>query len=79
MKEEIGGIRVSKKPGLAFVHDVWIGHRHKAHLFLGKVAGKIRAGSDAAEIGWFTLEEMKDMDLTNYTLKTFNKLYSKKV
>jgi len=79
MKEEVGDIKLDKKLALIFIHDVGIGHCHKCHVFLGKPAGKVRAGSDAAKIGWFTLEQMKKMNMTQYTVRIFNELYLKKV
>ncbi len=78
--EEAGNIKIiSKRPVMAFVHDVKVGQRHKAHVFCGKVNGKIRAASDAKKLGWFTLEQMKRMNLTHYTKKIINKLYSKRL
>jgi len=45
-KEEVGDVEIiTKKPVYIFVHDVELGHRHKAHIFLGKVTGKLKAGS----------------------------------
>ena len=77
-KEEAGGIEIiAKKPVYIFVHDVELGHRHKAHIFLGKVTGRTAAKSDAKKLGWFTLQQMKNMNLTHYTKKVFNKLYAK--
>lgn len=77
-REEVGGIEItSKKPVFIFVHDTKIGHRHKAHVFLGKAIGRIRAASDAKKFGWFTLERMKRMNITHYTKKIINKLYAK--
>ena len=43
VKEEAGGVEVTrKKPVLVFVHDADLGHRHRAHVFLGKATGKRR-------------------------------------
>jgi 8-oxo-dGTP diphosphatase len=79
-KEEVGEVKItSKKPVYVFVHDVDIGHRHKAHIFLGEVVGKIKAGSDAKEFSWFTIKQMRKIELTHYTKKVFNKLYSREV
>lgn len=77
-KEEVGNIEITtKKPVYVFVHDIDLGHRHKAHVFLGKVSGRLKASSDAKKLGWFTLNQMKRMNLTHYTKKIFNKLYSR--
>ncbi len=79
-KEEVGNIKIiSKKPVYIFMHDIDIGHRHKAHVFLGKVSGRLRASSDAKKLGWFTINQMKRMNLTHYTKKIFNRLYYKKL
>lgn len=79
-KEEVGNIEIiTKKPVYIFVHDVELGHRHKAHIFLGKVKGRLKAGSDAKQLGWFTIGQMKKLDLTHYTKKIFNKLYAKQL
>ena len=76
-KEEVGKINVSKKTVYIFIHDIELGHRHKAHIFLGRVSGKLRARSDAKKLGFFTLNQMKNMNLTHYTKKIFNKLFAK--
>ncbi|MBI4176701.1 MAG: NUDIX domain-containing protein [Candidatus Aenigmarchaeota archaeon] len=73
--EEVGEIAIAKGPAWSFVHDVGLRKRHKCHVFLGKAAGRIRAGSDAARLGWFTPRQMENLDLTNYTLQIFNRLY----
>ena len=71
-REEVGLVGVEKKPFLVFVHDVGIGHRHKAHIFKGALQGEARAGSDAEEARWFSLKEMASLELTHYTKKIFN-------
>lgn len=77
-KEEAGKVEITtKKPVFVFVHDIELGHRHKAHVFLGEAVGKLKAGTDAAELSWFALEQMKNIELTHYTKKIFNRLYSK--
>ena len=80
-REEVGGIEVEKKPFLVFNHD-WPAdrhikepHQHKCHAFRGGVVGKIKAGDDAGEIRWFTLEEAKRLKLTNYTKRILNTLF----
>ncbi len=75
MREEIGDVEPEKKPFHVFVHDVRVGHQHRAHAFKPKKIGKVTAGTDAAEARWFTLEEMKKLDLTNYTMTIFNKFF----
>lgn len=78
--EEVGDVKIiTKKPFFVFVHDAELGHRHKAHVFFGKVTGKIAAKSDAAAVKWFTLSQMNKMDITHYTKIIINKLYSKAV
>ena len=77
-REEVGNIKITtKKPVCVFVHDIGLGHRHKAHVFLGEVVGRLRASSDAKKLGFFTLNQMKNMNLTHYTKKILNKLYFK--
>ena len=78
-REEVGAVKVSRTPVYVFIHDVGIGHRHKAHVFYGKVAGRLRASSDAKELGFFTLNQMKRMNITHYTKQILNKLYSRYV
>jgi len=79
-KEEVGKIKItSKKPVYIFIHDIELGHRHKAHIFLGRVSGKLRARSDAKRLGFFTTNQMKRMNVTHYTKKIFNKLYGRVV
>ncbi len=77
-REEVGEVEIlSKKPVYVFVHDIDIGHRHKAHVFMGKAVGKLSAKSDAKKLGWFTLKQMRKIEVTHYTKKVFNKLYSR--
>jgi len=75
--EEVGKIVIKGKPLFSFVHDVKIFHRHLCYIFLGEISGKIRAGGDAKKIGFFTLDQMKRMNLTNYTIIILNKLAEK--
>ncbi|MBI4019828.1 MAG: NUDIX domain-containing protein [Candidatus Aenigmarchaeota archaeon] len=79
LEEEVGGGEIIRGPVLAFTHDVGVGKRHRAHVFLAGPPARPRAGSDAEKIGWFTLEEMREMDLTNYTLQILNRLYKNKI
>ena len=79
-KEEAGGVSIiSRKPVYVYVHDADIGHRHKDYVFLGRVAGKVKAGTDAKRLGWFTINQMKKMNITHYTKLMINKLYSREV
>ncbi|MDI6806301.1 MAG: NUDIX domain-containing protein [Candidatus Aenigmarchaeota archaeon] len=75
VREEVGEVEISKKPFYIFVHDVDIGHKHKCHTFLGKAIGRIRAGGDAKKFGFFTLTQMKRMNLTHYTIKILNEFF----
>ncbi len=75
MLEEVGKIKVEKRPFYTFTHDVRVGHRHKAHVFRGTAAGKLKPGTDASEIGWFNFEEMKKLDILDYTLRALNKFF----
>jgi len=74
-QEEIGDVELDEKELFDFVHDVRLGHRHHAHVFHAKPSGKIRAASDVGEVGWFTLEEIADLDVTHYTNIVFNRLF----
>ncbi|MBI4021549.1 MAG: NUDIX domain-containing protein [Candidatus Aenigmarchaeota archaeon] len=71
-QEEVGKGQIEKKPFIIFVHDVKVGHRHRAHVFRGTLVGEPRAGSDAAEARWFSFEEMHEIELTHYTKKILN-------
>ena len=78
--EEVGGVAVGKSPFLVFVHD-WPAdrhtnepHRHRCHVFHGKIVGRLRAGSDAGRMGWFAPEEVKKLKLTNYTERVLREI-----
>ena len=82
-KEEIGQVKVEGKPFMIFVHD-WPAdshikepHQHRLHAFMAKVTGKLRPGSDAAELGWFTQEEAKKLRITDYTKTVLNHIDKK--
>jgi 8-oxo-dGTP diphosphatase len=69
-KEEVGDVRVSGEPFITFEHE-WPAdnhtheaHKHKLHVFKGEITGKLRAGNDAAELGWYTLQEAERLQLT---------------
>jgi ADP-ribose pyrophosphatase YjhB (NUDIX family) len=79
--EEVGGIKLEKEPFMVFLHD-WPAeqhtnepHKHRCHVYRGRMVGEMKAGSDAGELRWFTPEEAKNLKLTNYTEKVLNKLY----
>ena len=72
--EEVGGVTIEGREIMRFVHDADVGHRHRAHVFRARVTGKVVAGSDAAEAQWFSLNQMKKMDITHYTKTILNKL-----
>ena len=79
--EEIGEVEVGGKPFMVFLHD-WPTdrhtnepHKHRCHVFRGKIVGKLRAGDDAGEIRWFTPSEARKLKLTVYTEKVLNQLY----
>ncbi|MBS3053944.1 MAG: NUDIX domain-containing protein [Candidatus Aenigmarchaeota archaeon] len=72
--EEVGGVTIEGRQLMSFIHDADIGHRHRAHIFMGKVTGKVVAGSDAAEARWFSLNRMKRMDITHYTKTILNRV-----
>ena len=85
-REEVGGVEVEKEPYAVFVHSVPAGergcpepHQHRCHAFKGKVVGKVKIGTDAAEFGWFTLEEAKKLKLTDYTKESINRLLGKAI
>jgi 8-oxo-dGTP diphosphatase len=79
--EEIGRVEVEEKPFLVFVHD-WPSdnhtrepHKHRAHAFRARITGALKAGSDAAELGWFTPQEARELKLTGYTITILNHLF----
>ena len=76
-REEVGEVEVEKEHfDVLDPEEIWVGHQHRCYYFRGKVTGEIKAGSDAEEARWFTLEEMKRMgNITVFTLHIFNKLF----
>lgn len=78
IKEEVGDVELGRRPIFSFIHDVNVGHKHKCHVFPGKPSGKIRASSDAKQVRWLTLNEIKKKDITQYAAFILNKIYSKK-
>ncbi len=71
-REEVGLVEVEKEPFLEFVHEVEIGHRHRAHFFRARLKGEPKAGSDAGAVRWFSVEEMTREKVTMHTLRIFN-------
>ncbi|MBL7206473.1 MAG: NUDIX domain-containing protein [Candidatus Aenigmarchaeota archaeon] len=78
--EEIGQVDIDPEPFHIFIHD-WFAdkhtpktHQHKCHAFRARIGGEIRAGSDAAEIGWFSKEEVQSLNLTVYTQLILEKM-----
>ncbi len=83
--EEIGEVIVSNDPFFVFVHD-WPAdshtpepHQHRCHAFFAEITGNLRAGDDAAEMGWFTPEEARKLQTTIYTRKVLDYLCRKHV
>ncbi len=70
-EEEIGRVEIIKKL-FVFTHDVGVGHRHECHVFLARLLEKPRPGGDAEEVGWFTIEEIKQLPLAPSTIEIFN-------
>ncbi len=77
-REEIGEVLLGKFI-LKFVHDVRAGHMHEAHIFFARLKGKVKINEESSAYGWFTLEEMKTMALTDYTLYALNYMIEKKL
>ena len=78
--EEVGKVKVEKKPFMVFVHD-WPAdshtpepHQHRCHAFRAKITGDLRAGDDASELRWVTLEEARKLKITEYTRRVLEKL-----
>ena len=74
-REEVGQTEIERRAFYVFTHDVRVGHRHKAHVFRGIVVGKIKAGTDAADFGWFSLKKLKKLDVVDYTLRVLNRFF----
>jgi ADP-ribose pyrophosphatase YjhB (NUDIX family) len=79
-KEEIGNVKVERRPFLIFAHNwpadshIKKSHQHKCHVFIAKITGELKAGDDAVELGWFTPEEAKKLKITKYTRTVLNRL-----
>ena len=77
--EEIGcKIKITKKL-FTMVHDVGLGHRHRAHVFLAQVTGVPKAGTDAAALNWFSPKQMARLNKTVYAITIFNKHLPKSI
>jgi len=76
-KEEAGEIGVEKEPFYIFTHEPRLFHRHRCHVFFGKVAGKPDPGKEAADIGFFSVEEIKKLELTHFTIQILNHMADK--
>ncbi len=72
--EEINCKIKIKKKLFTMVHDVGLGHRHRAHVFLASLQGKPKAGTDAEKLGWFSPQQMARLNKTVYTITIFNKI-----
>jgi len=73
--EEVGSVRVEAEPFVVFEHD-WPAdshipepHKHRCHAFRAEITGKLQAGDDAAELGWYTIDEAMNMQTTDYTYR----------
>ncbi len=82
--EEIGGAKVEPEPFMVFEHD-WPAdahtpepHKHRCHAFRAEITGSLRAGDDAAELGWFTISEALDKHITNYTYEILSRIQKSK-
>jgi 8-oxo-dGTP diphosphatase len=80
--EEIGEVKIQGNPFMVFLHkwpadhSIKEPHQHKCHAFFGKVSGKLRAGDDAVELGWFTVEEAKKLKIVKYIRTVLDRLDS---
>ena len=79
--EEIGQAEVEDEPVMVFKHD-WPAdshtsepHIHHAYCFRASIRGKIRAGSDAAELAWFSPKEAMEMEITGYTWIVLDRMF----
>ncbi|MBU5678862.1 MAG: NUDIX domain-containing protein [Candidatus Aenigmatarchaeota archaeon] len=73
-KEEVGEVKINKRYLFSFVHDVGINHKHECYVFSGKLVGKLKKNREVKKFGFFSIKEMKRMNLTNYTLQIINKI-----
>jgi ADP-ribose pyrophosphatase YjhB (NUDIX family) len=82
--EEIGSVKVSPEPFMVFEHD-WPPdrhtpepHKHRCHAFRAEITGMLRAGDDAAELGWYTIDEAMNLQLTEYTYRILTEMKKQK-
>lgn len=73
-EEEIGKVKINKRYLFSFIHDVGINHKHKCYVFLGKLIGKPKKNKEVKKFGFFSIDEMKKLNLTNYTLQIINRI-----
>lgn len=73
-KEEVGEVKIYKKHLFSFIHDVDIGHKHHCFVFKGKLIGNLRKNKEVKDFKFFSLDEMKNINLTNYTLQILNRI-----
>lgn len=76
-REEIGEVKINKRPLFSFLHDVGINHKHECYVFSGKLLGRLKKNKEVKKFGFFSIEEMRRMNLTNYTLQIINKILDK--
>lgn len=76
--EEVGNAEIDKKEVTVFVHTVPAGekgrpeHEHECHVFVGRLMGEISLSEEATECGWFTIDQAKKMDLTDFARKAID-------
>ncbi len=75
--EEIGCKVDIKKKLFVIVHEVGLGHIHRARIFLAQLKGSPKAGTDASAARWFSPNQMAKINLTVYTINIFNRFLSK--
>ncbi len=72
-REEVGEIKLGKLITV-WIHDVDIMHRHRAHFFFAELLSDVKLNEEASEYRWLSIEEMKGLELTDYTLFIINHL-----
>ncbi len=77
MSEEVGDTKVDKEPLFDFVHDSRVGQRHHAYVFRGQLITDFKNNHEVLEHKWFSLEEMKKLDIPQWTLYVLNRIYFK--
>ncbi|MBU0953243.1 MAG: NUDIX domain-containing protein [Nanoarchaeota archaeon] len=75
-KEEIGETEIEPEPfDINPVEENRVGKRLKCHYFRGTLKEEPHAKDDAAAVGWFTLEQIKTMDIAYYTRFIINRTF----